>query len=338
MTKNNDKISENEVKLDENNSEIVLNNEANSIDLLQEDKEKIETKGLKLRKSTKERLNLLQTSFEDAESMVIALLNQYEVFKIESNDKFSDRKAEIERFNFLMESIKGCFVNSLEMATYIEDKCTEKIKSEMKKKDRVISLLQEENNSLLKRVKENETETYNKAKELEDTKESFSRVNLALTTVEKELNEKSKIIENLQLHISSLSDVTAENRSLKEENTTLKENLRILEAQLTESKIDSQRFEYLKKDNERYTDEISELRKERNEYKEYSNGLNKQIQEILLEKANEIAKINIEKDKALKEYDAINTKELKEANDIINKLKDELYEIKLTMNQSIIKK
>ena len=233
-----------------------------------------------------------------------------------------------------MESIKGCFVNSLEMATYIEDKCTEKIKNEMKKKDRVISLLQDENNSLLKKIRENEVETNNRSKELEDTKESFSRVNLALTTVEKELNEKAKIIENLQLHISSLSEVTAENRSFKEENANLKEKLRILEAQLTESKIDSQSFEYLKKENERYTVEIAELRKERNEYKEYSNGLNKQIQEILLEKANEIAKINLEKDRVLKEYDEINTKELKEANDIINKLKDELYEIKLTMNQT----
>ena len=54
----------------------------------------------------------------------------------------------------------------------------------------------------------------------------------------------------------------------------------------------------------------------------------------MLEKANEIAKINLEKDRVLKEYDEINTKELKEANDIINKLKDELYEIKLTMNQT----
>ena len=126
--KNNDKISENKDKIDEKNSEITVENEVNNIDLPQEDKEKIETKGLKLKKSTKERLNLLQTSFEDAESMVIALLNQYEVFKLDSNDKFSDRKAEIERFNFLMESIKGCFVNSLEMATYIEDKCTERMK------------------------------------------------------------------------------------------------------------------------------------------------------------------------------------------------------------------
>ena len=107
--KNNDKISENEDKIDEKNSEITVENEVNNIDLPQEDKEKIETKGLKLKKSTKERLNLLQTSFEDAESMVIALLNQYEVFKLESNDKFSDRKAEIERFN----SFKFSFLFSI---------------------------------------------------------------------------------------------------------------------------------------------------------------------------------------------------------------------------------
>ena len=152
--KNNDKINENQEIIVENSSEKALENEVNSFDLPQEDKNKIETKGLKLKKSTKERLNLLQSSFDDAESMVVALLNQYEVFKVESNDKFADRKGEIDRFNFLMESIKGCFVNSLEMATYIEDKCTEKMKGEIKKKDRVIALLQEENSSLNKKIKD----------------------------------------------------------------------------------------------------------------------------------------------------------------------------------------
>ena len=119
--KNNDKMNENQEIIVENSSEKSLKNEVNSFDLPQEDKDKdkIETKGLKLKKSTKERLNSLQASFDDAESMVVALLNQYEVFKLESNDKFADRKGEIDRFNFLMESIKGCFVNSLEMATYI---------------------------------------------------------------------------------------------------------------------------------------------------------------------------------------------------------------------------
>ena len=331
--KNDDKINENQEIIVENSSEKALENEVNSFDLPQEDKNKIETKGLKLKKSTKERLNLLQSSFDDAESMVVALLNQYEVFKVESNDKFADRKGEIDRFNFLMESIKGCFVNSLEMATYIEDKCTEKMKGEIKKKDRVIALLQEENSSLNKKIKENEIEVKNKGRELEETKESFSRVNLALTTVEKELNEKSKVIENLQLHIASLSDISKENKAVKEENSKLREKIKLLESQLTESKIELQRFEYLKRDNERYIAEISELRKEKDEYKVYSNELNNKIQEILLEKADEIAKLNNEKNQALRESEEMHAKELKESSNVISKLKDELYELKLTLSQ-----
>lgn len=331
--KNNDKINENQEIIVENSSEKALENEVNSFDSSQEDKNKIETKGLKLKKSTKERLNLLQSSFDDAESMIVALLNQYEVFKVESNDKFADRKGEIDRFNFLMESIKGCFVNSLEMATYIEDKCTEKMKGEIKKKDRVIALLQEENSSLNKKIKENEIEVKNKGRELEETKESFSRVNLALTTVEKELNEKSKVIENLQLHIASLSDISKEDKAVKEENSKLREKIKLLESQLTESKIELQRFEYLKRDNERYIAEISELRKEKDEYKVYSNELNNKIQEILLEKADEIAKLNNEKNQALRESEEMHAKELKESSNVISKLKDELYELKLTLNQ-----
>lgn len=331
--KNNDKINENQEIIVENSSEKALENEVNSFDLPQEDKNKIETKGLKLKKSTKERLNLLQSSFDDAESMVVALLNQYEVFKVESDDKFADRKGEIDRFNFLMESIKGCFVNSLEMATYIEDKCTEKMKGEIKKKDRVIALLQEENSSLNKKIKENEIEVKNKGRELEETKESFSRVNLALTTVEKELNEKSKVIENLQLHIASLSDISKEDKAVKEENSKLREKIKLLESQLTEDKIELQRFEYLKRDNERYIAEISELRKEKDEYKVYSNELNNKIQEILLEKADEIAKLNNEKNQALRESEEMHAKELKESSNVISKLKDELYELKLTLNQ-----
>lgn len=329
----NDKKNENQEIIIENHREKGLENELNSFELPQEDKDKIETKGLKLKKSTKERLNLLQSSFDDAESMVVALLNQYEVFKIESNDKFSDRKGEIERFNFLMDSIKGCFVNSLEMATYIEDKYNERMKGEIKKKDRVIALLQDENSSLNRKIKENEIEVRDKIKELDETKESFTRVNLALTTVEKELNEKSKVIENLQLHIASLSDISKEDRSIKEENSDLREKIRILEVKLTEAKIDVQRFEYLKNENERYISEISELRKEKNEYKEYSSELNNKIQEILLEKSNEITMINNEKNKALRMVEETSARDLKEANSIISKLKDELYELKLNLNQ-----
>ena len=97
---NYDKINENQEIITENSNEKALESEVNSSDLSAKDKDKIETKGLKLKKSTKDRLNSLQASFDDAESMVVALLNQYEVFKLESNNKFSDRKGEIDRFNF----------------------------------------------------------------------------------------------------------------------------------------------------------------------------------------------------------------------------------------------
>ena len=123
-----DKINENIEKIKENEEKIEMNQPVNVVE------DKIETKGLKLKKSTKDRLNMLQSNFDDAESMIVTLLNQYDNFKIESSEKFSDRKGEIDRFNFLIDSLKGCFVNSLEMATYLEDKYAVKLKNEMKMK------------------------------------------------------------------------------------------------------------------------------------------------------------------------------------------------------------
>ena len=143
-----DKINENIEKITENEEKIEMNQHVNVVE------DKIETKGLKLKKSTKDRLNMLQSNFDDAESMIVTLLNQYDNFKIESSEKFSDRKGEIDRFNFLIDSLKGCFVNSLEMATYLEDKYAVKLKNEMKKKDKIISILQEENTELKKKNKE----------------------------------------------------------------------------------------------------------------------------------------------------------------------------------------
>ena len=111
---------------------------------------------------------------------------------------------------------------------------------------------------------------------------------------------------------------------MKEENIELRENIKLLELQLSESKIEFQRFEYLKSDNERYIAEIAELRNEKNEYKVYSTELNNKIQEILLEKSDEIAKINNEKNKALRECEEKSHRELMEANNIISKLKDDI--------------
>lgn len=326
-------INENEIKNEEKSNNINENSFESQVEI----EEKVETKGLKLKKSTKDRLNLLQSSFDDAESMVVALLNQYEVFKVESNDRFADRKAEIERFNFLMESIKGCFVNSLEMATYIEDKCTEKMKIEMKKKDKVISLLQEENSSLKSKVKNIDLEIAKKTEELEGVKDSFSRVNLALATVEKELDEKSSVIQNLQLHIKSLTEMSEDNKQIKLENEKLNKIIKEVEEKLTKANIENEKLVFLKNENDKYINEIKELQNENREYKEYSNSLNMKIQEILIAKANEIASINNERNIVLMELENRKNSELREANNLISKLKDELYELRLDINKKEIK-
>lgn len=322
-----DKINENIEKIKENEEKIEINQPVNVVE------DKIETKGLKLKKSTKDRLNMLQSNFDDAESMIVTLLNQYDNFKIESSEKFSDRKGEIDRFNFLIDSLKGCFVNSLEMATYLEDKYAVKLKNEMKKKDKIISILQEENTELKRKNKENDEGINQKNKELNDVKDSFSRVNIALTTVEKELKEKSDIIQNLQRHINSLTEISHDNKRINNENDKLKDEIKELKEKLTNESINYEKVNYLKSENERFKNEIINLTEEKKEYKEYSNSLNERIQEVLLNKSIEIAKINEEKNNLIREIESKKEIELKNANDIINSLKDEIFELKLNLNK-----
>ena len=104
--------------------------------------EKLETKGLKLKRNTKNRLNDLQSKFDDAESMVSALLDQYEVFKITEDTKFADRKTEIEKFTYLLDSIKNSYINSLEMASFLEEKQIEKSMMEIKNRNRKMVWIQ----------------------------------------------------------------------------------------------------------------------------------------------------------------------------------------------------
>ena len=111
--------SNNENKKENNNTE-------ENIQTLEEITEKLETKGLKLKRNTKNRLNELQSKFADAESMVSALLDQYEVFNITEDTRFADRKTEIEKFTYLLDSIKNSYINSLEMASFLEERQIEK--------------------------------------------------------------------------------------------------------------------------------------------------------------------------------------------------------------------
>lgn len=301
----------------------------NNIAIEGDNNEKLETKGLKLKKSTKERLNQLQSGFGDAETMISSLLNQYEVFNIEGKNKFADRKAEIDRFNYLMESLKSSFLNSLEMATYMEEKYSEKFSSELKKKDKIIVDLQESQKEFkdLLKTKEKENEDINK--ELISVKESFSRLNFALTTVEKELKEKSEIIQNNQKHISALTEVSEEGKLFKEKYINLTKNLADLKVELNTYKLTNELLSISKEENSRYKEETLILKDEISSQRNYINDLNEKIQTILIEKAETTDSLRDDFDKRYKELELNKNKEIQEYIYMVNKLREEIFSLKL---------
>lgn len=305
------------------------NNDVNITKTESETNEKLETKGLKLKKSTKERLNEVQSNFEDAETMVLALLNQYEAFKIEGDNKYSDRKAEIDKFNYLMDSLKSSFLNSLDMAAYMEEKYMEKFSNELKKRDKIIIDLQQDNKNLKGLVLSKEKEIENINKELVSVKDSFSRVNFALTTVEKELKDKSEIMQNSQKHLISLTDMVEEGKVFKEKYSELSTTVNSLQLELRKYELTNKMLSKSEEENTLYKEEINNLKEELKNQRDYNNVLNQKIQDILVEKSEAIIKLRDEFDNNLKFLEKDKNKEIQMYNDTINKLKEEVFNLRL---------
>lgn len=312
------------------NDDLAIKNEIN---INSNDEDKIETKGLKLKKSTKERLNSLQGKFTDAESMVVALLNQYEVFDISNNDKYTDRKAEIEKFSFFLESLKNSFINSLEMSTFIEEKFSKKMQDELNKKDKILSATQNENIKLMEQLKNIEKTILSKDQELEDVKDSFSRVNLALTTVEKELKEKSEIIQSLQTHLTALNKISNDNDRYQNENSELKSYIKNLEKDLQNYEYNKQLLDASNKENAKNQSIINELKEENRGLFNYNQELNEKIQKLLLDNSSKILEINERNNFTLRELEKNKDLELQKTNIKIQNLQEELFNLKIKHSQ-----
>ena len=285
--------------------------------------EKLETKGLKLKRNTKNRLNDLQSKFDDAESMVSALLNQYEVFKITEDTRFADRKTEIEKFTYLLDSIKNSYINSLEMASFLEEKQIEKSMMEIKNRDKTIVRLQQTITKKEEKIKEIENTLLENNKELNTVKDSFSRVNLALTNVEKELKEKADIIKSSQMHIESLNDLLEEEKRSNKVAEEYKVKLESLEERYKDYELIKEKLQITKEDQRSSREEIISLKAEIKEYREYSNSLNDKTEEISNLKDQFRSEI-IETERGFNE-------KLKEKDLVIEKLKEEIFKLKLSM-------
>ena len=293
--------------------------------------EKLETKGLKLKRNTKNRLNDLQSKFDDAESMVSALLDQYEVFKITEDTRFADRKTEIEKFTYLLDSIKNSYINSLEMASFLEEKQIEKSMMEIKNRDKTIVRLQQTITKKEEKIKEIENTLLENNKELNTVKDSFSRVNLALTTVEKELKEKADIIKSSQMHIESLNDLLEEEKRSNKVAEEYKVKLESLEERYKDYELIKEKLQITKEDQRSSREEIISLKAEIKEYREYSNSLNDKIHKILNDKTEEISNLKDQFRSEIIETERGFNEKLKEKDLVIEKLKEEIFKLKLSM-------
>ena len=317
--------SNNENKKENNNTEenIETSNEVIT--------EKLETKGLKLKRNTKNRLNDLQSKFDDAESMVSALLNQYEVFKITEDTRFADRKTEIEKFTYLLDSIKNSYINSLEMASFLEEKQIEKSMMEIKNRDKTIVRLQQTITKKEEKIKEIENTLLENNKELNTVKDSFSRVNLALTNVEKELKEKADIIKSSQMHIESLNALLEEEKRSNKVAEEYKVKLESLEERYKDYELIKEKLQITKEDQRGSREEIISLKAEIKEYREYSNSLNDKIHNILNDKTEEISNLKDQFRSEIIETERGFNEKLKEKDLVIEKLKEEIFKLKLSM-------
>lgn len=293
--------------------------------------EKLETKGLKLKRNTKNRLNDLQSKFDDAESMVSALLDQYEVFKITEDTRFADRKTEIEKFTYLLDSIKNSYINSLEMASFLEEKQIEKSMMEIKNRDKTIVRLQQTITKKEEKIKEIENTLLENNKELNTVKDSFSRVNLALTTVEKELKEKVDIIKSSQMHIESLNALLEEEKRSNKVAKEYKVKLESLEERYKDYELIKEKLQITKEDQRGSREEIISLKAEIKEYREYSNSLNDKIHKILNDKTEEISNLKDQFRSEIIETERGFNEKLKEKDLVIEKLKEEIFKLKLSM-------
>ena len=321
-------ISNNDEKIEDNKNEETLKNH-NTTTIEEEVNEKLETKGLKLKRKTKNRLNQLQSKFDDAETMVEALLDQYEMFKITEGNKYADRKAEIDKFTYLLDSIKSSYINSLEMASFLEEKQIEKSMMEIKNREKSILRLQ---NGLTKKeefISKLEESLKSKDEELKTVKDSFSRVNLALTTVEKELAEKNNIIKNNQMYINSLNELVEEGKKDKQQFEEYKNKFENLINETNDYSLLKERYSLVLNELERNKEEIENIKAELRDSRTYANMLNEKIYTILEEKSKEISKL---KDDYAKE-NIVNEKQLKdeinEKNKQIESLKEEIFQLKL---------
>ena len=205
----------------------------------------------------------------------------------------------------------------------------EKFSNEIKKRDKFIINLQQDNENLKELILSKEKEVDDINKELVAVKDSFSRVNFALTTVEKELKDKSEIMQNSQKHLTSLTEMVEEGKIFKEKYSELSKTVSSLQLELRKYELTNKLLSRSEEENIAYKEEINNLKEELKNQRNYNNVLNQKIQDVLVEKSEAIIKLRDEFDNNLKVLEKDKNRDIQIYNNTINKLKEEMFNLRL---------
>lgn len=238
------------------------------------EKEEKKTKGLKLTKKTIAELDVLQGKFGDAEDLIKTLISNYRTQRIKENG-YEDRAKDLDQFNYLIDTLKILFTNSLEIerttTARVDMEYKEKIQSltksiakltedQIKSKEEFLSVIEEhrelkiENEEYIKQLDLIQNMLNGKEKELVQCKEQINMLSGLLTEykaykeLNKELNDK-------------LIDLEKDCDAKKSEVTTLSNKVLILEKDIENLNLNITGFKERVYDNKLVITELKEENK-----------------------------------------------------------------------------
>lgn len=229
MNEKNDKIIENEVLEGQITVDEALNLEKTAEPAKEEltsEKEEKKTKGLKLTAGTIAELDVLQGKFSSAEDLVKTLISTYRIQKIEENG-YENRAKELNQFNYLIDSLKILYTNSLEIERSTSDRVKIQYKDKIDTLTKSVAVLTSD-----KIKKEEELKAaVDECKELGSEKDELIS---QLDAVQKILNDKEKELIQCREQSNMLSDLVSEYKGFKELNINLESQINDLKVSFDE--------------------------------------------------------------------------------------------------------
>lgn len=254
--------------------------------------------------------------------MFQGLMNNFEMAK--AKGMITDRSKEIEVFQDTVNTLVSMFINSLAINQTSEERIRETLSLELNTKDKTIADLQEYKEKTKDQLKTNKEEI----KSLEDV---GNDLRYTLDKTNKELDQKTSIVDNQQDQINTLNSIVTEYKQYKDINKDLELKSNELNTKVTDvlhSNADLEsKIENLESMKNFYKSEVDSLK---NEIKELNTNI-KLIEQTSKEEIKTTEKAYKDELKALEEEHRVKISNLKK--ELADKFNEELAD-KLEVEKS----